>query len=34
MIVNGERELSKENIRVLAAHFKIEPGIFLWRCHT
>ncbi len=29
MIVNGDRELSKENIRVLAAHFCLDAGYFL-----
>jgi len=28
-IMRGERELSKDNIRVLADHFNVEPGIFL-----
>ena len=29
MILSGSRELSKENIRALAAHFKLKPGAFL-----
>ncbi len=29
MILNGKRELSKANIRVLANHFRINPGVFL-----
>ena len=29
LIVNGKRQLSKAHIRVLADHFKVEPGLFL-----
>ena len=29
MILNGKRELSKANIRVLADRFKVNPGLFL-----
>jgi HTH-type transcriptional regulator / antitoxin HigA len=29
LILNGKRELSKENIRTLSAHFKIEAGYLL-----
>ena len=29
LIVNGKRQLSKGHIRVLADHFKVEPGLFL-----
>jgi len=29
MILNGDRELSKGNIRALAEHFKVEAGLFL-----
>jgi HTH-type transcriptional regulator/antitoxin HigA len=29
MVVNGERELSKENIRAIATHFKVDAGLFL-----
>jgi len=28
-ILRGERELSKTHIRILADHFKVEPGLFL-----
>jgi antitoxin component HigA of HigAB toxin-antitoxin module len=29
MILSGNRELSKDNIRALARHFKVEAGLFL-----
>jgi HTH-type transcriptional regulator/antitoxin HigA len=29
LILNGKRELSKENIRRLASHFKVQPGYFM-----
>ena len=29
MILSGTRELSKDNIRSLAAHFKVDAGMFL-----
>jgi HTH-type transcriptional regulator/antitoxin HigA len=29
MVLSGERDLSKDNIRALAAHFKIDAGVFL-----
>ena len=28
MILSGSRELSKDNIKALAAHFKLDPGYF------
>lgn len=29
LILNGHRQLSKAHIRLLAGHFKVEPGLFL-----
>ena len=29
LILNGKRELSKDNIRRLANHFKLQPGYFM-----
>lgn len=29
LIVNGKRGLSKSHIRVLADHFKVDPGLFI-----
>lgn len=29
LILNGHRAMSKTHIRILADHFKVEPGIFL-----
>ena len=29
MILSGDRELSKDNIRALARHFKVDAGLFL-----
>ena len=29
MILSGNRELSKGNIKALVLHFKVEPGLFL-----
>lgn len=29
LILNGKRELSKANIRALANHFKVNPGLFI-----
>jgi antitoxin component HigA of HigAB toxin-antitoxin module len=29
MILSGERELSKDNIRALSAHFKVDAGLLL-----
>lgn len=28
-LLTGEREMSKAHIRALAAHFKVNPGLFL-----
>jgi HTH-type transcriptional regulator/antitoxin HigA len=29
MILNGKRELSEENIKALATHLRVQPGLFL-----